>query len=91
MIKIESCEPETNKKGVKKIEKNFHCQICEISFVRNHELKSHVRKKHPKAGGAPEKFYCDQCSKQFSEKYVLKHHIKYVHEITEKNYHCDLW
>ena len=73
--------------GVKK----FHCQICEVSFVQNHELKSHVRKKHPKDGGAPENFYCDQCSKKFSEKYVLNHHIKYVHEITEKNYHCDLW
>ena len=71
--------------------KNFHCQICEISFVQNHELKSHVRKKHSKDGKVPEYFYCDQCSKQFAEKYRLNHHIKYMHEITEKNYHCDLW
>ena len=90
-MKIESCEPETNKKGVKKIEKNFHCQICEISFIRNHELKSHVRKKHPKDGEVAEKFYCDQCPKIFAEKYSLKLHIKSIHEITEKNICCDLW
>ena len=71
--------------------KNFHCQICEISFVQKHELKSHVRKIHPKDGEVPEFFYCDQCSKQFAEKCILNYHIKYVHEITEKNYHCDLW
>ena len=71
--------------------KNFHCQICEISFVQKHELKSHVRKKHPKDGQVPEKFYCDQCKKEFAEKYILNNHIKYMHQITEKNYHCDLW
>ena len=71
--------------------KNFLCQICEISFGQNHELKSHVMKKHSKDGEAPEKFHCDQCSKQFAEKCILNHHIKYMHEITEKNYHCGLW
>ena len=74
-MKIESCEPETNKQGVKKIEKNFHCQICEISFVRNHELKSHVRKKHPKE----EKTECPICKAIFG-KSRLKIHLKTVHE-----------
>ena len=71
--------------------KNFHCQICEISFGTSNELKSHVRKKHPKDGEVAEKFYCDQCPKIFAEKYSLKLHIKSIHEITEKNYCCDLW
>ena len=72
-------------------EKNFHCQICEISFIQNHELKSHVRKKHPKDDEVPEKLYCQQCAKEFADKQILKNHIKYMHQITEKNYHCDLW
>ena len=71
--------------------KNFHCQICEISFGTSNELKSHVRKKHPKDGEVAEKFYCDQCPKIFAEKYSLKLHIKSIHEITEKNFCCDLW
>ena len=72
-------------------DKNFHCQICEISFLQGHELKSHVKKKHTKDGEVPETFYCDQCTKQFTAKNVLNNHIKYVHQVTEKNYHCDLW
>ena len=71
--------------------KNYHCQICEISFSQSHKLKSHVQKKHPKDGEVPEKFSCDKCTKQFAEKQNLNKHIKYMHQITEKNYHCDLW
>ena len=72
-------------------DKNFHCQICENSFLYGHELKSHVRKKHPKDGEVQEIFYCDQCTKQFTNKSVLHNHKKYVHQITDKNYHCALW
>ena len=72
-------------------EKNFHCQICEISFLRNCELKSHVLKKHPKDGEVPEIFYCDQCAKQYTEKNNLNQHIKNKHHQNEKNFHCDLW
>ena len=71
--------------------KNFQCQICEISFLRNYELKSHVLKKHPKDGEVPEIFYCDQCTKQYTEKNNLNQHIKNKHHENEKNFHCDLW
>ena len=71
--------------------KKFLCQICEISFLWNYELKSHVQKKHPKDGEVLEIFYCDQCTKQYTEKNNLNQHIKNKHHENEKNFHCDLW
>ena len=66
-------------------------QFYNKSFSQNHELKSHVQKKHPKDGEIPEIFYCDVCAKPLADKRNLDRHIKYVHQITENNYHCDLW
>ena len=71
--------------------KDYKCDICNKSFSQNHELKSHVQKKHPKDGEIPETFYCDVCAKPLADKRNLDRHVKYVHQITENNYHCDLW
>ena len=71
--------------------KDYECDICNKSFSQNYELKSHVQKKHPKDGEIPEIFYCDVCAKPLADKRNLDRHIKYVHQITENNYHCDLW
>lgn len=45
--------------------------------------------KHSKNGEVSESFNCSQRKKIFTQKNNLISHIKYMHQITEKNNHCD--
>ena len=65
-------------------EKKFHCEICNgKSFKQSQELKSHVKKIHPKEYGEfqkpREKAECPICKEKIDKTY-LKKHVRTIHE-----------
>ena len=60
---------------------HFKCKICEKSFVRGNELRSHIASTHRQG------VKCKQCDKQFLNNYVLENHLQ--EHGTPKKYKCE--
>ncbi|KAJ3107399.1 hypothetical protein HDU97_004281 [Phlyctochytrium planicorne] len=51
--------------------KLFHCNLCNMSFRRSHDLKRHTRSLHTKV----KPYVCVKCNKSFSRLDALKRHV----------------
>ncbi|KAI8831837.1 hypothetical protein BC829DRAFT_366101, partial [Chytridium lagenaria] len=49
----------------------FHCNLCNMSFRRSHDLKRHTRSLHTKI----KPYICVKCTKSFSRLDALKRHV----------------
>lgn len=69
-------------------EKQFKCDLCDKSFVRNQSLKKHMLIHSGVKLERPKKFKCDLCDKSFSDSSKLTIHK--VSHTGEKPFKCEL-
>ena len=70
----------------KKVEKKFHCNICNKWYSFKVQLKNHKKFVHE---GIREEV-CDKCGKGFFTKCKLKAHLGTVHDVEAFKYNCHL-
>ncbi|XP_044730893.1 zinc finger protein 70-like [Chrysoperla carnea] len=81
-IKTEESEHETTVPTTPSSEDKELCNICNSLFAIKHDLKRHIRIRHPEITPT---FSCDVCSKEFPRKYQMQKHRKELHsDVPEK-------
>ena len=57
--------------------KSLTCEVCNLDFTANKQLKDHTKFKHKNEGKT---ILCSICNGSFMAKWDLKQHISTVHE-----------
>ena len=67
-------------RGVHEKEKQFQCDICEMSFISSSTLRNHFNIFHSTVPIIKKKYPCKSCGKNLSTEANMIRHVKSVHD-----------